>query len=110
MKDYYDIFYLANEFDFDGAHLSEALNKTFINRGRKFSTKQFKDMTNFYNNSDMQIKWNAFVKKIDLGAISLKNVLDTIDTFLSRPIYAIIEGKPFEETWIASENRWINTY
>ena len=27
MKDYYDIYYLANKFDFDGATLTEALKK-----------------------------------------------------------------------------------
>lgn len=27
MKDYYDIYYLANKFDFDGAVLTEALKK-----------------------------------------------------------------------------------
>ena len=29
MKDYYDIYYLANKFDFDGVTLTEALKKTF---------------------------------------------------------------------------------
>lgn len=29
MKDYYDIYYLANKFDFDGKVLTEALNKNF---------------------------------------------------------------------------------
>ncbi len=29
MKDYYDIYYLANKFNFDGATLTEALRKTF---------------------------------------------------------------------------------
>ena len=33
MKDYYDIYYLANRFDFDGATLTKALKKTFKNRG-----------------------------------------------------------------------------
>ena len=28
MKDYYDLYYLANKFDFDGATLTEALKKT----------------------------------------------------------------------------------
>ncbi len=32
MKDYYDIYYLANKFDFDGATLTKALKKTFENR------------------------------------------------------------------------------
>ena len=37
MKDYYDIYYLANRFDFDGATLTKALKKTFENRGHAFT-------------------------------------------------------------------------
>ena len=32
MKDYYDLYYIANKFDFDGGVLTEALRKTFANR------------------------------------------------------------------------------
>jgi len=37
MKDYYDLYYLANKFDFDGTILAEALSKTFSNRNRSFA-------------------------------------------------------------------------
>ncbi len=42
MKDYYDIYYLANKFDFDGKVLSEALKKTFDTYVLRYSkiTKQ----------------------------------------------------------------------
>ena len=39
MKDYYDIYYLANKFDFEGAAMTEALRKTFENRGHIFTTE-----------------------------------------------------------------------
>ena len=41
MKDYYDIYYLANKFDFEGEVLAEALKKTFANRERCFTNEQF---------------------------------------------------------------------
>lgn len=41
MKDYYDIYYLSNKFDFDGNVLIEALKKIFENRGHTFTIKQF---------------------------------------------------------------------
>ncbi len=41
MKDYYDIYYLANKFDFDGAVLTNAMRKTFANQGHSFTTEQF---------------------------------------------------------------------
>ncbi len=41
MKDYYDIYYIANKFDFDGEVLTEALRKTFSNREHSFTLEQF---------------------------------------------------------------------
>ena len=45
MKDYYDIYYVANHFDFNGKVLTEALRKTFVNREHNsievFLTKPF---------------------------------------------------------------------
>ncbi|WP_346698011.1 nucleotidyl transferase AbiEii/AbiGii toxin family protein [Thomasclavelia spiroformis] len=36
MKDYYDIYYLVNKFDFDGKVLTEVLRKTIENCGQTF--------------------------------------------------------------------------
>lgn len=47
MKDYYDIFYLANKFDFDGKVLTEALRKTFTNREHNFTEEQFEQVMGF---------------------------------------------------------------
>lgn len=44
MKDYYDIYYLANKFIFDGATLTEALRKTFENRRHVFTLEQFEQV------------------------------------------------------------------
>lgn len=44
MKDYYDIYYIANKFDFDGKILSEALGKTFANREHNFTIEQFEQV------------------------------------------------------------------
>ena len=49
MKDYYDIYYLANRFDFDGATLAQALEKTFANRGHSFTVAQFEQVMEFGN-------------------------------------------------------------
>jgi len=47
MKDYYDIYYLENKFNFDGATLTEALRKTFENRGHIFTVEQFEQVMAF---------------------------------------------------------------
>ena len=66
MKDYYDIYYLANKFDFDGAVLTEALKKTFANRNHTFTVAQFEQITAFDGDDAMQKKWRAFCRKTDI--------------------------------------------
>ena len=57
MKDYYDIYYLANKFDFDGKVLTEALNKTFENRGHAFTIEQFEQVMSFADDSAMPVSY-----------------------------------------------------
>ena len=106
MKDYYDIYYLANKFDFDGVVLTEALKKTFENRGHVFTVEQFEQVMDFENDEAMQKKWKAFCRKIDTKTDNYSIVLRTISSFLRKPIVAAIDKKPFNEHWTAARNTW----
>lgn len=106
MKDYYDIYYLANKFDFDGVVLTEALKKTFENRGHVFTVEQFEQVMAFENDEAMQKKWKTFCRKIDTKTDSYSTVLRTIRSFLRKPIVAAIDKKPFNEHWTATRNTW----
>lgn len=64
MKDYYDIYYLANKFDFDGNILSNALRKTFENRGHAFTTEQFEAVMSFADDEGMQKNGKRSVAKL----------------------------------------------
>lgn len=106
MKDYYDIYYLANKFDFDGNILTEALKKTFENRGHTFTIEQFEQVMSFADDSIMQKKWKAFSRKIDTKTDDFNTVLKTINTFLAKPITATISNRNCTEKWSASKNIW----
>ena len=106
MKDYYDIYYLANKFDFDGATLTEALKKTFENRSHTFTTEQFEQVMAFDSDDAMQKKWNAFVRKIETKTDDFSKVIETINTFLAEPFKAAVESTNFTAKWIASDNEW----
>lgn len=93
MKDYYDLYYLANKFNFDGATLTEAFKKTFENRGRRFTVEQFEQVMTFNSNDAMQKKWNAFCRKIDTKTDDFDTVLETIKVFLIEPYKAAVENK-----------------
>lgn len=82
MKDYYDIYYLANTFDFDVEILTKALKTTFENRGHHFTIEQFDRVMNFSDNPAMLKKWNAFTKKINVTNDDFNTIIKTIDEFL----------------------------
>ena len=106
MKDYYDIYYLANKFDFDGATLTEALRKTFANRGHVFTVEQFERVTEFGSDDAMQKKWKAFCRKINTKTDDYDAVLKTIREFLSEPYGAAVSDRDFGEKWSAYEGKW----
>ena len=107
MKDYYDIYYLANKFDFDGVTLTEALKKTFENRGHVFTVEQFKQVMSFHEGTAMQKKWKAFIRKIDTKTDDYSTVLETMKAFLTKPFTAAVAGEKFTEKWSAMNGNWI---
>ncbi|WP_297142876.1 nucleotidyl transferase AbiEii/AbiGii toxin family protein [uncultured Eubacterium sp.] len=106
MKDYYDIYYLANKFDFDGGTLTKALKKTFENRRHAFTIEQFEQVMAFAENDAMQKKWKAFYRKIDTKIDDFSTVLKTIKVFMAEPFAAAVEGKRFTEQWYSNKNEW----
>lgn len=107
MKDYYDLYYIANKFDFDGKVLTEALRKTFANREHHFTIEQFEQVMSFDDDAVMQKKWKAFVRKINTKTDDYSTVLKTIRNFLEQPFTAALESKEFTKKWDAAENKWI---
>ena len=107
MKDYYDIYYLANKFDFDGMTLTEAIKKTFENRNHNFTIEQFEQMLEFDSDDAMQKKWKAFIKKINTKTDDFETVLKTIRAFLTEPFVASIEKNEHIKRWNATDTKWI---
>ena len=106
MKDYYDIYYLANKFDFDGALLAEAMKKTFANRNHSFTVEQFEQVMAFDGDEAMRKMWKAFCRKTDIKTDDYSTVLKAIRSLLSEPFAAAVEGRNYVKRWSGSENRW----
>lgn len=107
MKDYYDVYYIANKFDFDGKILSEALRKTFANREHSFTVEQFEQVMTFDSDDAMQKKWKAFTRKIDTKTDDYSTILKTIKAFLTKPFTAALGKTEFLEKWSATDGEWI---
>ncbi len=107
MKDYYDIFFLADKFEFDGATLSDALRETFRNREHEFSIKDFRRVMTFGDDEAMRSKWRAFCRKINIQEEDYSVVLETINSFLSPPYEAIYHDRGFSGHWSIDKKDWI---
>ena len=105
MKDFYDIWLMMRQFDFDGMNLAVALKKTFEHRktelpyGRPLFAEEIYD-----DKSDRQILWNAFLIKGDINHApdKLYETAKAMEKFLIKPLDAIYKGREFKKTWKAA--------
>ena len=106
MKDYYDIYYLSNKFDFNGKMLRDALTKTFENRDRTYQIEDFSRVISFAKDNNMQKKWTAFLKKMKVQAIAFDDVLNSMDIFLSELYKTVVINTEFDKSWSAVNCKW----
>lgn len=105
MKDFYDLWTLANQFAFEGEHLCAALRATFARRGTALPTSNEEPVaftSRFGDDSTKQAQWGAFLRKGRLAADpkpKLPDVLATLRLFLLPPSAAITDGQSFIWMW-----------
>lgn len=105
MKDFYDIYYLSQSFDFDGRSLQEAITQTLSTRGTPYERDSLDRVAALAEDADMQTKWRYFLKTIKGREIPFPDVITGIDHFL-RPVWAaIVNEDDFFATWSA-ETGW----
>jgi predicted nucleotidyltransferase component of viral defense system len=103
MKDFYDIWLLARQFDFDGATLAEAVSKTFANRGTAVQAGPPALSNTFADDPGKQAQWSAFRRKgraEDIPA-ELKEVIAVIADFLGPVAQALASNRKFDAVWKA---------
>jgi len=107
MKDFYDIYYLARTFDFDGMILQSAMFETLHRRGTPYEKNSFKRIIQMANDVDMQSKWKYFLKNIRDESLDFAIVINKIATFLE-PVYEAIVGESeWQKMWDCREQKWM---
>ena len=99
MKDYYDIYYLAHTYSFDGRKLQEAVFETLQNRGTLYEANTLTYIQVFSEDKDMLLKWNQYKKdtlKID---IDFKEIIGAIIKFIGPVFHAIVNENEFFGQW-----------
>ncbi|WP_373893779.1 nucleotidyl transferase AbiEii/AbiGii toxin family protein [Virgibacillus sp. CBA3643] len=107
MKDFYDIYYLAATFNFEGRKLQEAIYETLSNRGTPYESDSIKIIERLVQNEDIQKRWSIFCKKILKFELDLDSIIHRIIEFLQPPFEAIVHENEFFGVWDSEESKYI---
>ena len=101
MKDFYDIWLLSRQFDFDGVKLTEAIRLTFERRGTQLPLKVEAFAEPFIEAK--QTQWAAFWKRLQQDHVptSFGEITALVDRFLSPIVAALSSDRPRPINWTA---------
>lgn len=109
MKDFYDVWTLSREFQFDGSSLAEAIKKTFQRRGTELPSGVPLVFTpEFFDDADKKKQWAAFCNKNRnyVAEISLQSVCKEIAALLMPLVGTLTSRAAPPRTW--SRGSWAN--
>lgn len=103
MKDFFDIWLLARQFDFVGSSLAEAVARTFENRGTNIDPDPFALTAAFCGTESVQRQWTAFVNRTNLESAprTLEEIREPLRQFLLPVVAALVSGQRFTQHWTA---------
>jgi predicted nucleotidyltransferase component of viral defense system len=104
LKDFYDVWMMSRELQFDGQTLARAIHATFQRRGRELPhTAPMAFTEEFAGDDDKGRQWNAFLSRnrLDVGGMVLTQVIWQIRQFLMPPMIAAASQQEYEEMWPA---------
>ena len=100
MKDFYDIWFLASHFDFDGSLLQEAISQTFRQRKTDFPSTSVHAFSEAFAEKK-SLQWIAFLERNSIKNTPFEFLVITqkIKAFLAPIIEATTQGSPFTGYW-----------
>lgn len=100
MKDYFDLWVLAQHSDFDGTVLARAIHATFERRGTVFPMGLPLGLQDeFAQDAQKNRQWSAFLRKNSLQTMELPTVIDVLRGFLLPVLNALSARENFDNQW-----------
>ena len=105
-KDFYDVYILADRYNFDGTELMNAIKETFNHRGTSFDDiVAFED--GFADDETRLMRWNSFVKKKKaLIKLDFEETVQLLKILLIPIVDAIKNNELFERSWSHEKKMW----
>jgi len=103
MKDFFDIWLMLRQFDFEGPILAEAISKTFSTRGTRIQAKPIALARAFGEDPEKAAQWRGFIRKNRLKDVpqNFAEVITAIAAFLTPIAEQMAAGRVFKATWKA---------
>jgi predicted nucleotidyltransferase component of viral defense system len=109
MKDFYDLWIMAREFEFAGPALCKAIDATFERRRAEIPSAVPLPLTEEFSRDPQKVRqWRAFLKKssLDQQNAELSQVIADLTTFVMPPLEAIRASDAFHMAW-ARNGPWV---
>lgn len=101
LKDFFDLWVLSRQFEFDGTILSNAITRTFQNRQTTVNPQPVALTDSFANDPIKQTQWRGFLRKsrLEFAPESLPEVVEELSLFLLPLATALSHGYAFSSVW-----------
>jgi hypothetical protein len=103
MKDFYDIWMLITNFEFDGMVIQTAIERTFQNRSTELPDERHIVFSEEFAESKRD-QWNAFSRKLrEENAAAINQIVATMRDFFFPVLHASQQGTVFKKKW---KSKW----
>lgn len=101
MKDFYDLWLMSRQFDFEGEPLAKAIQTTFARRGTALTATPTAFTAAFHE--EKQTQWRAFLSRTGLTGApeELKETIAPLKEFLAPIVNAGMADRKFSMRWTA---------
>jgi hypothetical protein len=104
MKDFFDLWILSRQSEFDGETLRTAVVATFRRRSTPMPAAEPIGLSDeFAHDAGKQTQWRGFISKNALGPIALSDVISDLRVFLIPLVDAARGNTPFPQTWKSTD-------
>jgi predicted nucleotidyltransferase component of viral defense system len=108
MKDFYDIVFLSDHFDFDKGMLAEAIASTFTQRQTSISDGNKLLESGVGKPSDFEKLWDAFRKRTRVASeLSFEKTFKRVQNFLGPVVTSIMKKGGGKSTWSSDQAAWV---
>lgn len=108
MQDFYDVYFLAQTYEFEIEILEKAIQETFSNRSTRLSIDNPVFDGSLRGDAELQARWTAYLKRVGAESIpeEFNRIIDYIISFLEPVLRSAIEGSKQTLNWDPQISDW----